>query len=355
MLKRAYAAWEGNRAAVLASSLAILGAVTWLDYWTGTDFTFSVFYLIPILLVTWNLGLKAGAIFSLLATAAEFCADDVFAHRVYSHPLAPYVDTATYLSFFLLIAFAASRVASSNKRVADLLKLKTDMLSLVSHEFGNNLTVMVGTLCLLKEAEEDGSPASARRQLYQTLDSVCAVLRLTSDTFLNQLRMESGSFSLEVRRIEVRALAHACVTALSCVAARKQVELVEDFPKQVRAVMADPDALALVFSNLVGNAIKYTPSGGTVTVRMTVPEPSAGRAVIAVEDTGIGIAEQDKTAVFSGFFRTQEGQRTAKGFGIGLRVCKDLVERHGSVLKLESAPGKGSRFTFEVPLAPGGD
>jgi signal transduction histidine kinase len=105
----------------------------------------------------------------------------------------------------------------------------------------------------------------------------------------------------------------------------------------------------VVLSNLIGNAIKYTPKGGQVTVSLeTVTEGVR----VKVRDTGIGIAPEDQQTVFSGFYRTPEGKTQAKGYGLGLMVSRQILESHGSALKLESQPGKGSRFYFDLPTCP---
>jgi signal transduction histidine kinase len=127
------------------------------------------------------------------------------------------------------------------------------------------------------------------------------------------------------------------------------VELRLDFPNSPVPVNADPDALSVVMSNLIGNAFKYTPDGGTVTIRITT-EPSAARARVSVEDTGIGISEADLAKITSGFYRTEGGRQAARGFGVGLKVTRELLESQHSKLEIDSAPGRGSTFSFQLPL-----
>jgi signal transduction histidine kinase len=127
----------------------------------------------------------------------------------------------------------------------------------------------------------------------------------------------------------------------------KKVELRLDLPPHPVPAKADPDALSVIMTNLVGNAFKYTPAGGTVTVRV---EAGPDTALVSVEDTGIGIPKADQERVASGFYRAEGGRRTAKGFGVGLKVTRELLESQGSRLEIESEPGRGSKFSFSLPL-----
>jgi signal transduction histidine kinase len=115
-------------------------------------------------------------------------------------------------------------------------------------------------------------------------------------------------------------------------------------------VRADPEALSVVMANLIGNAFKYTADGGVVTIRISVERTAPARALVSVEDTGIGIAPEDRDRILSGDYRTGEARRVAKGYGVGLRVVSELLESQGSALGLESEAGKGSRFFFRLPL-----
>ncbi|MCS7177881.1 MAG: hybrid sensor histidine kinase/response regulator [Anaerolineae bacterium] len=115
-------------------------------------------------------------------------------------------------------------------------------------------------------------------------------------------------------------------------------------------VQADPDQMAQVWSNLISNAVKYTPAGGQVQV---ILEERDGWAIGAVEDTGIGIAPQDRERVFEEFYRTPQAREIApRGTGLGLPLVKQIVEGHGGCITVESELGRGSRFTFRLPVSP---
>jgi signal transduction histidine kinase len=350
---RAYETWKASRPMVLASAAALVVIVAIFDYLTGTDFAFAIFYIIPIFLASRLLGLREGLFFSIVGALASYAEDNIFDHRIYAHPLAPYWDTLVYLCFFMMLAATTAKLEAISKRLKGLLQLKTDMLSLVSHEFGNNLTVMAAAVQYLRDIEEGRSETDPEREeLYEMLERVCATMRRTSGNFLNQLRMESGVFELNVQAVDLQEVARQALAALTPLASQKGVKIRKAAPDGLLTVEADPDALALVFSNLVGNAIKYTPSGGSVTIRLELSRARKGLATVTVEDTGIGISEQEQAAVFSGFYRTKESRRAAKGAGIGLKVSRQLIEQHGMRLTVESVVGQGSRFSFNISCAP---
>jgi len=122
------------------------------------------------------------------------------------------------------------------------------------------------------------------------------------------------------------------------------LELKIEIPERLPPVKADPAALPLVVTNLLTNAFKYTKDGGAVALgAVKLPD---GRVEIYVRDSGIGIAPAEQEKIFSGYYRTEAGKRAAKGFGVGLALSRMILEAHGSTLALDSAAGKGSRFSF---------
>jgi len=119
-------------------------------------------------------------------------------------------------------------------------------------------------------------------------------------------------------------------------------------PEQVPPVIGDPGRLKQVLTNLVGNAIKYTPEGGHVWIRIF---PEDGHLITSVQDTGIGISAHDQKQIFHKFYRVRtEETAHIEGTGLGLSIARSIVERHGGRIWVESEPGKGSTFSFSLPL-----
>jgi signal transduction histidine kinase len=117
------------------------------------------------------------------------------------------------------------------------------------------------------------------------------------------------------------------------------------------AILADPDLLRQALANLISNAVRYTPSGGTVAVRVNTGD---GMAQISVSDTGIGISPEEVSKIFEKFYRVDDGRnREQGGLGIGLALAREIAEIHGGRIGVVSAPGEGSIFTLYLPLLEG--
>jgi signal transduction histidine kinase len=335
----------------LAIGTALLALVWRLDLLAASQVSLAIFYLIPIGYVSWFCGEPWSYVTAFVSAAAWLHADIALGHA-YSHWATPYLSAAARLGFFLILT-ALSGLIQRLRRLNDVehevSRLKSDMVSLVSHEFGNSLTTMRLLLTLLRESEGDGGEAE-RAERYAVLERVIAHLSATTANFLNLNRLEGGRFRPQFRRTPLRTAVHAALALLEPVIESRKVALELDFPSAGVPVRADPDALAVVLTNLIGNAFKYTPDGGSVAVRISVEKTAPARALISIEDTGIGIAPEDREKILSGDYRTREARRFAKGYGVGLRVVSELLESQGAALAVESEAGKGSRFFFRLPL-----
>lgn len=332
-------------APVVALVTLLLMALVFLADWrVGTEISFSIFYLFPVAFAAWYAGRRAGLASAAACTALWLVNDSVLGKHLYSRPAIPYWNALMRGGYFVLACLALGEIKELLDFQARLAAIKGEMLSFVSHEFGNQLTILDMGLALLKGDEADTK---------DTLDVMArslAIMKTSSANFLNTARLESGRFALKLEVRDLRATAEGAVELMTALARGKEITLEGRFPKEPVLALADGDALSLVLSNLVENAVKYTPSGGRVTVEVCARD---GSAVVGVEDTGIGIAEEDRRKIFSGFYRAPAAAAAAKGFGIGLKVSADILASHGSALDLASEPGRGSRFGFRLPLEPG--
>ena len=331
---------------ILALGLLIGGLVAFVDHVTGIELLIAFFHTVPIAFTAWF----AGAAWSLPVTALGISAslfDDLRAGHVYSSAAVPYENAVVRLAFFLVVTFLVERLRKARQAEEELSRVKSTMMSVVSHEFANSLHTLTLATALLKNSEKDGSVPFSRARGYGILDRTTRHLKLAVANFLSMNRLESGRFEVRPRPLDLRGLAQETMTMIQPLAEEKSIAVSLHGPPGAVTVRADPDALALVLSNLAGNAVKYTPAGGHVSLRLSV---DGGKAVVAVEDSGIGVAPEEIKRILAGRYRTGEGQAMAKGFGIGLLVCREMLESQGSKLELESEPGKGSRFHFSLPL-----
>jgi signal transduction histidine kinase len=225
------------------------------------------------------------------------------------------------------------------------------MIHTVSHEFNNALTGLSAGLFLLKEtdaAERDDT----RAQVYSAMEGTQRKLSLYVKNILNEARMEEGKFKVEKQPVALRDLAGGVVESVRETLNQKGLKIKMEMPEKPALVNVDLEAMALVISNLVGNAVKYTPNGGEITVRIEPAGATPGKVVFSVEDSGIGISLADLKKITMGFYRTEEGREQAEGFGLGLKIANELLGLHGSRLEISSEKGKGSRFFFELRSLP---
>jgi signal transduction histidine kinase len=239
----------------------------------------------------------------------------------------------------------ATRLNAQFEREADLGRLKGSLVSMASHEFNNALSVLGTTVNLLRQTEAT-PPEGRRRDYYVIVETNLRALSLATRNLLDLGLLESGRFAVRPGRADLAPVLSNAAKALQPIYERKGLSFTLELPPELPPAKADPEALVMVATNLVGNAVKYTPEGGKVTAGASV-EPD-GRLRVYVADTGIGIAAEDREAILSGH-RTEEGRQAAAGFGVGLMLVKKILDAHGTALEIEGSPGKGSRFSFVLP------
>jgi signal transduction histidine kinase len=239
----------------------------------------------------------------------------------------------------------AERLNVQFEREAELGRLKGSLVSMTSHEFNNALSVLGGMANLLRTTEP-APPTGRRAEYYTVIDANLRSLTLAVSNLLDMGRLEDGRFAVHPRRAELGRVLEDASTALKPLSDRKHLQFSLEIPPDAPAALADPEALLLVATNLIGNAIKYTPENGRVVAGVAV-EPD-GRLRVFVSDSGIGVAPEDRVRILEGH-RTPEGQRAAKGFGVGLTIVKRVLDAHGAPLEIDGAKGKGSRFSFVLP------
>ena len=188
-------------------------------------------------------------------------------------------------------------------------------------------------------------PAEKARD--QMLLSNVRSLAFSAGNLLNMSRLESGRYAIEPKKTILRSILKESLERLQILYERKKLKVKLDVPEQLFAVKADPEALALVVTNLLNNAIKYTPSEGEVTLGLY---RDGDRIRVYCQDSGIGISPAEQKNIFSGYHRTEEGKIAAKGFGVGLMLAREIAEAHGSVLEVQSQLGQGSTFSFTLPI-----
>jgi signal transduction histidine kinase len=240
---------------------------------------------------------------------------------------------------------AQRQLADQNARLRELDGLKDEFISLVSHELRTPLTSIRGYVELL--LDEEGLDEEQRRFLAVVDRNSERLLELVSDLlFLAQV--DAGKLTFELGPVDLEELVAECVESALPAAAAKGVAVASTID-HLPALDGDRARLAQVLDNLISNAIKFTPAGGRVEVRLAAADDTA---VLEVEDTGLGLREDELARLFERFFRSSRATEHAiPGTGLGLTIAKTIVERHGGRIALESAVDVGTTVRVELPLS----
>lgn len=217
-------------------------------------------------------------------------------------------------------------------------RARDEVLGVVAHDLRNMLASITLAGQLLVRASPDSPPA-------RTVLRVTQRMRRLVDDLLDLGQIEAHALRLARRAEPAGALLAAARAAALELGTDHEIRA--EVPGALPSVWADADRVLQVFSNLVGNALKFTPVGGRVTLGACAEE---GRVCFWVEDTGPGVPEQDRPRVFDRFW--QGAPRDTRGAGLGLTICRGIVEAHGGQIELEPTSTRGARFSFTLPTAP---
>jgi len=231
-------------------------------------------------------------------------------------------------------------------RLLELDDLKSQFFANVSHEFRTPLTLTIGPLDDLQaglygplSAPMTGQVDLARRNARRVLDLINQILDVA--------RLEAGRTPLRARPLDLGTFVEAVAQPFRALAARRAITFDVDLPAAPVEVFADPPHFEKVLANLLSNALKFTPEGGTVRVSVTT---EVGAARVTVRDSGPGIPAADLPHVFDRFYQVGGAAQTQLGTGIGLALAKEIMDLHGGTLTVESEEGFGSTFTVTLPL-----
>lgn len=336
---------------VFLFGVAFIAVVGVLDYQSWYSISFGLFYLMPIGLVTWHLGRRAGAIMVVLASTAGVIGD------VYTNPspgLIPYWNGAVRLGVFLVLAALLAALKSSielqrdvalhehdvSEQLRDLNELKNTLLHAVSHDLKGPIAAVLGAVSTLRRGEQLQLTNEQRDSLFEVIEmSGRKTNRLLND-LLDLDRIDRGLLHLQRQPTDVGALASRVMRECEALAAHPvRVE-----PDRV-LVEVDPTTVERIIENLLVNAARHTPLGTPVVV--TIRGHTDG-IELAVEDEGPGIPDDLKLVLFDSF-RQGPASNGGGGVGIGLSLVKRFSELHGGSARVEDRPGGGARFVVSLP------
>lgn len=235
-------------------------------------------------------------------------------------------------------------------RERELDKMKTEFISVVSHELRTPLTSIKGYTDLLLSGAA-GDTSDLQREFLGIIQGSTTRLSNLINDILDISRIESGKIDIKHEPIDYRKIVADTLRLMRAAADEKQIVMDASLPESMPPVRGDTDKVTQVLTNLVSNALKYTPPGGWIKVLLEVTGDASVTTCVA--DSGIGIAPDDQKKLFQKFFRADNSStREAGGTGLGLVIAKTIVELLGGAIWIESEVGRGSRFYFTLPLSP---
>jgi two-component system, OmpR family, phosphate regulon sensor histidine kinase PhoR len=231
-------------------------------------------------------------------------------------------------------------------RLRHLETVRRDFVANVSHE----LRTPIASINLLVETLQRGAiadPDAAQQFLHRIEVETQAMAHLVEE-LLELSRLETGALSLNLGSVDMETLIRDVIGRLSATAEEKNVSLMLDVRHELPPVRVDHRRMEQVLMNLVHNAVKFTPSGGRVTVRAT----RKGRSVaVDIVDTGMGMDAEQAARIFERFYKVDKGRNRGAGAGLGLAIAKHLLELHSCPMHVVSEVGRGSKFSFALPFA----
>lgn len=241
------------------------------------------------------------------------------------------------------------QLTAALEQVQKISKAKSEFISAVSHELRTPLTSIKGYAALLIAGKIGELPAQVKERLEKINNHSDNLVKMIND-LLDISRIESGRSEMTFQEIPVASLITNVQDLLTPQINEKKLHFVVDMANGCPAVCLDKHQIERVFINLIGNAVKFTPTQGTITVKVTHDDE---RISVSVSDTGIGMKQEDVEKLFTEFYRVDNSiNQTVKGSGLGLVLSKKIIEAHGGKIWVESQIQRGTTFYFTLPLTP---
>jgi signal transduction histidine kinase len=236
----------------------------------------------------------------------------------------------------------------ANARLRELSAMKEEFLALTTHDLRSPLTVISGVINFFTSGRLGDMTPEQKNMVAMMERNTQNLIELVND-LLDASKLESGTMRLDAATIELGGLVSELREQMQPLAREKEIALGEDVPEDLPPLRADRAKLRRVLVNLVSNALKFTPKGG----RVRLGASREGAFVrVSVADTGVGIPREDLHDIFDKYAQARSrATRSEKGTGLGLYITRQLVELHGGKISVQSEVGKGSTFSFTIPIA----
>jgi signal transduction histidine kinase len=327
----------------------------------SSDPRWTTYIVMPLLIIAGGFRFgRRGGLLGAGAMSLAYVVIAIFRANTYGYLVEPerilFTVTVNFLAAFLMAglvrelrglrgqreAFLRQTAETEALRAVD--QMKSDFLAAMSHDFRSPLTVVRGAVELLL-GERPGALTAGQRELAESAERNVLRLEEFTEDLLEMARLEQGAVALEPEDLDVRLLLSEIVADHQILAKQRRQWFALDAPADAMKVSADRGRLRQALSNLVGNAIKYAPTGTPINVRA---EKQNELFRIAVSDHGPGIPLEERGHMFEKFFRGR-GVGSTPGAGLGLSIARSLVVLHGGTLDYEDTPGGGTTFVVCLP------
>lgn len=225
----------------------------------------------------------------------------------------------------------------------------TTFYHMLSHELKTPLTAVREFVAIVIDGLA-GPINDTQREYLGIAKESCDQMTLGLNDLLDVVRLDTGKLNIEPSLAAIGTVVERSVSMMSPMAQEAQIELSHDIEPELPEMMMDTRRILQVLTNLIGNALKFTPGGGQVTVQVTELPPEQDGVLVAVHDTGRGIAPELRSRIFERLYQARaEDDVFEGGLGLGLYICREVVKLHRGEIWVESTPGRGSTFSFTLP------
>jgi two-component system sensor histidine kinase/response regulator len=259
---------------------------------------------------------------------------------------------------FIKLKEFADQLEKANQELRRIDSIKSEFVSVASHELRTPLAAIKNAVQLILKGKTGAINENQEKFLSMAERNINRLTNILND-LLNLSRIESGKIELKFQNVLLKEVIELTASSLRPQADTKSIQIEVDVSESLPGVYGDPEKIEQILTNLIGNAMKFTPDGGKIliTAKPFSHDSKGGygdRVAISVKDTGIGIPSEHLEAIFEKFHQVEGSlQRSVSGTGLGLAITKGLVEAHQGKIWVGSEVGKGSTFTFTLPLSEG--
>ncbi|MHB1457687.1 MAG: ATP-binding protein [Armatimonadota bacterium] len=240
------------------------------------------------------------------------------------------------------------QLREANKRIREAEKLKQDLNDMIVHDMRVPLTAVIGSLEMITDMMGTDTSAQETKLMKIAVSSSQMLMDMVSD-LQDISRIEDRKLKLTCDIVSPEFIIRQAINGTEHLTGKKKLKVIVDIPESLPDVSADKERLARVLINLISNAVRFTPNGGTISIN-AIFNYIRNTVCISIKDTGEGIPEEYHKRIFDKFFQIESNRiRSRNTSGLGLAYCKTMTEAHGGRIYLQSEPGQGSTFTLELP------